>query len=564
MPSEWGTRSEVFQILEGATPYDDKDAELYLRRGWWRGLTLSDWLDRAAQLHPDKLGFIDVQTRMTYAQAREQSMRAAVGLLRLGIRSLDRVLVQLPNWSEFVPAYFALQRIGAIPVMLIDRYREHEIERLAQLSGATAWIVPARYHKVDYAPIIDEVLKLVPAIKQVISVRGEVEGRGFASLGRLVAETEPTPAELERLAGLRPDPMQVAHMGPTGGTTGTPKIVPRTHNSLGCCVEFCSLAWTQNCDDVTLIVGSIGHDLSLSKGFIGSVITMGTIVLLDTTDVDVICETIEREQVTAVVWVPTLAQRMLESDSLEEHELSSLKKMHSAGAAALPGLIEEIDSRLGAKFFNGYGATEGMATITGATDDLETVISSVGRPSCPGDTYKVVGLDGNVLPAGSSGELLVKGPGVFTGYYLNDEENARAFDADGFFRTGDVARISREGRVTITGRIKEMINRGGESISATVIEKLIDRHPEVAAVAVVAMPDPVMGERVCAYVQPKAGCVLTFETVITFLREEKASVLELPERIEFIAEMPYTPAQKTDKKALQADIAAKLAAEQDH
>jgi 2,3-dihydroxybenzoate-AMP ligase len=552
----------VFRSLEGANPYKDKDAELYLRRGWWLDLTLSDYLDRAADTYPDKVGFIDLRTRMTYAQAREHSVRLAVGFMRLGIRPQDRVLVQLPNWSEFVPAYFALQRIGAIPVMLIDRYREHEIERLALLSGATAWIVPTRYRKVDYAPIIEEVLSLVPALKQVVTVRGEIEGQDFADLSRLIEETEPTPIELRRLAELHPNPMQVAHMGPTGGTTGTPKIVPRTHNSLGCGVGCCSLAWTQGPEDVTLIVGSIGHDLSVSKGFLGSVITMGTIVFLDNTDTEVICQTIERERVTAVVWVPTLAQRLMQYESLDTHDLASLNKMHCAGAAATPGLIRDVVARLGIRFFNGYGATEGMSTITGAHDDLDTTTSSVGRPSCPGDVYKVVDFDGSELPTGSSGELLVKGPGFFTGYYLNDEENAKAFDADGFFKTGDVACISEDGCVTITGRIKEMINRGGESISATVIEELIDRHPDIVAVAVVAMPDPLMGERVCAYVQTKNGCELTFEAVVAFLREENASVLELPERIEFIAEMPYTPAQKTDKKTLQADIAAKLAAEQ--
>jgi len=236
--------------------------------------------------------------------------------------------------------------------------------------------------------------------------------------------------------------------------------------------------------------------------------------------------------------------------------------MHSGGAAALPGLIEQVVNCLGATFFNGYGGTEGMTTITGPDDDLQTVTSSVGRPSCPGDDYKVVDFSGKTLSPGESGELLLKGPGVFTGYYRSDEENAKAFDAEGYFKTGDVACISENGYVTITGRIKEMINRGGESISATVIEKLMDRHPDIAAVAVVAMPDPLMGERVCAYVQPQAGCELTFEAVIAFLREEKASVLELPERIEFIDRMPVTPAQKLDRNALRKDIAAKLAAEQ--
>jgi non-ribosomal peptide synthetase component E (peptide arylation enzyme) len=549
-------------LLEGATPYREEDAARYLRDGWWRGLALSDWLDRAADTHPNEVGFIDSESRLTYGQTREQSIRLAVGLVRLGIRPLDRVMIQLPNWNEVAPLYFALQRIGAIPVMLIDRYREHEIERLAELSGASAWVVPLRFRKTDYLPIIEHVLGHNRAIKQVITVRGEATEQGFASLRRLIDETEPTLAELDQLAALRPDPMQVAHMGPTGGSTGTPKIVPRTHNSLGATAEFCSQAWTLDRGDTNLIVGSIGHDLSYTKGFLGSVITMCPVVLLDATDSESICKTVEREKVTAVVWVPTLAQRLLEFEDLDNYDLTSLAKMHSGGAAALPGLIEKVTTRLGVTFFNGYGATEGMTTITAATDDLQTIISCVGRPSCPGDEYKVVDFDGRTLPTGESGELLVKGPGVFTGYYLNDEENSKAFDADGFFRTGDVARISEDGCVTITGRIKEMINRGGESMSATVIEKLMDRHPDIAAVAVVAMPDPLMGERVCAYVQPRTGCDLTFEAVVTFLREEKASVLELPERIEFVAEMPYTPAHKTDKKALQADIAAKLAAEQ--
>jgi non-ribosomal peptide synthetase component E (peptide arylation enzyme) len=181
--------------------------------------------------------------------------------------------------------------------------------------------------------------------------------------------------------------------------------------------------------------------------------------------------------------------------------------------------------------------------------------------TCPGDVYRVVDAKGTVLPPDTPGELVLKGPGVFTGYYQNDEENARVFDADGFFHTGDLAKMNAKGYVTITGRLKEMINRGGESISATQVEDLIDRHPDVASVAVVAMPDPVMGERVCAYIQLKAGAKVTFEEVIAFLRAEKASVLCLPERIEFVEAMPYTPAQKVDKNALRADIIRRLQTE---
>jgi 2,3-dihydroxybenzoate-AMP ligase/mycobactin salicyl-AMP ligase len=308
-------------------------------------------------------------------------------------------------------------------------------------------------------------------------------------------------------------------------------------------------------------VGSIAHDLSFGKGFIGSVITLGKLVMLDSTDAQTICEVIEREGVTSVIWVPTLAQRLLQYEDLDTYDLSSLKKMHSAGGAAFPELVREVFGRLNMRFHNGYGATEGMTCITCAEDDIETVCSTVGRPTCPRDEYKVVDLDGNTLPPNTPGELLVKGPSVFTGYYKNPEENAKVFDGDGFFKTGDVAVIDDNGYIRLTGRLKEMINRGGESISATVIESLINRHPDVAMVAVVSMPDPLMGERVCAYIQPVAGCTVTFEMIITFLRSEKASVQQLPERIEFVEAMPYTAAQKLNKTALKEDIAGKLEAE---
>jgi len=290
----------------------------------------------------------------------------------------------------------------------------------------------------------------------------------------------------------------------------------------------------------------------------GSIITLGKVIFLDSADDQEVCEIIEREKVTSIIWVPTLAIRMLQYHDLDKHDLSSLKKMHSAGGASHPDLVRDVTKRLKMKFYNGYGGTEGMTTITRTTDDLETICITVGRPTCPYDTYKVIDKEGNELSPNMHGELVLKGPGVFTGYFNNPEENKQAFTKDGFFRTGDVATIDEKGYITITGRIKEMINRGAESISATQIEELISRHPDVAAVAVVPMPDPLMGERVCAYIQPKAGAQLSFDEIISFLKEQKASVLQLPERIECIDAMPYTGAQKLDKKSLREDIEKKL------
>ena len=546
--------------LEGFTSYKAEDAELYTRRRWWSGLTFGDVLDRAADIHPQKEAFVDQETRLTYGGAREWTNKLAIGLMDMGIQPLERVLVQLPNWNEFVFAYFALQKIGAITVLLIDRYRQFEINHLISLTGATSWIVPSTYRKTDYVPIINDVLHEHPELAHVITVRGEGDQRPFTSIERLIEETELTKDNLARLASRRPDPMQVAHMGPTGGTTGAPKIVPRTHNSLITGIEYCAKAWDQSNEDINLLAGPIGHDLTFSKGFVGSIITLGKIIFLDSTDDKGVCETIEREKVTSIIWVPTLAQRLLQYEHLNKYDLSSLKKMHSAGGASHPTLVKDVMEKLKMKFYNGYGGTEGMTTITRTTDSLETICSSVGRPTCPYDTYKVIDKDGNELPLGREGELVVKGPGVFTGYYHNPVENKQVFTQDGFFRTGDLATIDEQGYIRLTGRIKEMINRGGESISATEIERLISRHPRVATVAVIPMSDPLMGERVCAYIQPKAGTRLSFDEVISFLKEQKAAVLQLPERIEFIDAMPFTGAEKIDKRSLREDIEKKIEA----
>ncbi len=543
--------------LEGFTPYKAEDAERYKQLGCWADLTFGDILDRAADRYPDKEAFVDSESRLTYAQARDTANRLALGLMNLGINPTDRVLVQLPNWNEFVLAYFALQKIGAVNVLLIDRYRQYEVKHLIQLSGATAWIVPEKYGKIDYLPIVGDVLEEHPQVRNVILVRGK-EHEPYFSLEKLLADAELTDENLARLAETRPDPMQVAHMGPTGGTTGLPKIVPRTHNDLLCGSEYCARAWDVDAGDTYLLAGPIGHDLMFTKGLLASILTYGKTVFLDSTDPEDICRTIEKERVTALVWVPTLAKRLVEFEGLGNYDLSSLSKMHCGGGASLPDLIKAAREKLGCTYFNAYGGTEGQTTITRSDDELETLYKTVGRPTCPHDIYKVVDRDGRELPPNTPGELLLKGPGVFTGYYKNPGENAAVFDKDGFFRTGDVAKIDEKGYVTLTGRIKEMINRGGESISAAEIEELISDHPDVVLVAVIPMPDPDMGERVCAYIQPKPGAKLSFNEIISFLKDRKASVLQLPERIEFVDAMPFTKAEKVDKTALREDIEHKL------
>ena len=199
-----------------------------------------------------------------------------------------------------------------------------------------------------------------------------------------------------------------------------------------------------------------------------------------------------------------------------------------------------------------------MNVQTGLDYDMETVRRSVGKPTCPYDTYRIVDEKGRELPPNTPGEIAVKGPGVFTGYYNAPEENEKTFDKDGFFRTGDLAMKDESGNIILTGRIKEMIKRGGESIITVEIENLIIQHPDVAAVAVIGMPDPVMGEKACAYIQSKPGAKLTFDEIISFLKGKDASVLQLPEKIEFMDSLALTKTNKVDKRALEEDIKKKI------
>jgi 2,3-dihydroxybenzoate-AMP ligase/mycobactin salicyl-AMP ligase len=543
--------------LAGCTPYKKEDADKYNRLRWWAGIPLGDMLDKAADIYPDKEALVDGVKRLTYAQLKNKTDKLAFGFIDLGIKPLDRILVQLPNWAEFIYAYFALQKIGAIPILLLAKHRQNEISHLLQLTEANTWVVAQKYHKTDYLPIIDDVLQNSATIEKVILVRASGSG-SFLSLESLIQQAELTDEQLSTLADRRPDPMQVAHMGPTGGTTGLPKAAPRTHNGYLSRVEYAARACEFNNHDICLVAAAASHDLTFSMAVCITIFTFGKLVMLDSFEPQVVCETIEREKVTAIVWVPTLASRLIHFNGLKDYDLSSLKKMHCGGGVSSPELIRAVHEKLHCTFFNGYGGTEGMSLLTRPHFSLERVCSSVGRPTCPYDSYKIVDQNGKELPPNTPGELIVKGPGIFSGYYKMPRENEKVFDKNGYFRTGDQAMINASGDFVLTGRLKEMINRGGESISATDIENLILTHPGIIAVVVVPMPDPELGERVCAYVQRASGAKLDFEEIISFLRDQGASVLQLPERIEFVDEMPYTKAEKMDKQALVQDIKNKI------
>ena len=544
-------------LLEGFIPYEKEDADKYNMLRWWPDITFGDMLDKAADVYPNKEALVDNTSRLTYSQIREKADRLAISLMELGIKRQDRVLLQLPNWNEFIYSYFALQKIGAIVVLLISRYKQTEVNHLCRLTEATTWILSERFGKIDYIPIIDDVLKTNPGLRHVILVRDK-DSKRFLSLEKLIDKADLSDANRHKLAERRPDPMEVAHMGPTGGSTGLPKVAPHTHNSYISRSEYTARAWDLNSNDTCLIVAPVGHDLSFGTGICPTILTFGKLVMLDSTEPEDILSMIQKEKVTAVAWVPALASRLVNFEGLKDYDVSSLQKMYCGGQASQTNLVKDVYEKLGCKYINAYGGTEGMSTMTRLDYDQTTVHTTVGKPVCPYDKYKIIDENGKELPPNTPGELVIKGPCMFTGYYHAPEENEKAFTDNGFFRTGDQAMIDTSGNVILTGRIKDIIKRGGENISPIEIEELIVTQPDVAQVSVVGMPDPVLSERVCAYVQLKPGAELSFEDIISFLKDKGASILQLPERIEFIDSIPLTEAGKTDKKFLREHIRKKI------
>lgn len=536
--------------LEGYVGYKKEDAKRYTQNRWWLGLTLGDLLDKAADLYPRKEALVQDDTRLTFAQLREKKDKLAISFIELGIKKGDRVLLQFPVWHEFVYSFFALQKIGAITILLLPTQGAIETEHFCKMTRAVAWILPKTYRKTDYSDAIEKVRRSNPQLTKIILLRAE-HTDPFLSFEKLMTKGNLTQSSVKKLLRRKPKPTDVALILPSGGTTSLPKAVPRTHNDYICGVEYKARGLELNSFDTSIIMTPLGHNMTLNAGLIAAVFTFGRTVLLDSTRPEDFCETVQKEKVTSGPIVPTLLKRILEFEDLKQYDLSSLIRLNVGGAYSSSSFISEVIEQIGCKYCNSVGSTEGLAYQVRLDDDYETVTKCVGRPLNPYDTIKVIDPDGKELPANTEGELVGKGPTVFTGYLNLPEQNKRSFTEDGFWRTGDLGIIDDNGCVRITGRIKDIIIRGGENVSANAVEELVSAHPDVKDVAVIGMPDKDLGEIVCAFIVPMSGKRPTLDDVTTFLIKKGVGKLLLPERIEYIDAIPLTRIGKPDKEALR-------------
>jgi len=528
-------------MLPGCTPWPQELAELWRRKGYWSGEVLGDLLRPWSESDPERIAVVTEDRCLTYRELDLAADRLAAGLHRVGIRPQDRVVVQLPNSPEFITTAIALFRLGAPPVFALPAHRSHEIKYLCEHSQAVAYIIPDVYQKFDYRQLAREVQGSVASVKDVIVVGDAGEFRAMEQLF----------SAPERFAP--PEPDDVAFFLLSGGTTGSPKLIPRTHNDYGYQLRASAQGLGFDSNGVYLAALPIGHNAALGcPGVLGTLRLGGKVVLASSPSPGDVFPLIEQEGVTLTTLITPLVSLWMQAAELLPVNLSRLL-LQVGGAKLDPEMGWKVQPRLGCRLTHWFGMAEGFLSYTRVDDPPDVIVHTQGRPLCPSDEMRVVDSHGNDVKPGNVGELLVRGPYTIRGYYKAEEYNSTAFTPDGYLRTGDLARITASGHMTVEGRLKDVINRGGEKVSPEEVESHLLAHPRISHAAVIAIADETMGERTCACVVCE-GQKVTLDGMKTFLRARGLADYKLPDRLVLVASVPRTSLGKINKAALRDTV----------
>ncbi|HEX4246980.1 MAG TPA: AMP-binding protein [Pseudonocardia sp.] len=551
----------VAVLSDGVVPWPAEYVERYTKAGYWAGRPLGELLRQAADRTPDAPALVDPAAglRLSHAELAERGDAAATRLRALGLRAGDRMLVQLGNGWEFVVLTLACLRAGIVPVMALPAHRRTELTHLAGHSGAVAIAVPDRLGGFDHQKLAHE-LVAAGGIRHVL-VAGDELAAGSLDLRALCAPSGHPDDDRLASAATPPDSGAVAVFLLSGGTTGLPKLIARTHDDYAYNARASATLCEVDPDSAYLVSLPAGHNFPLAcPGILGTLLAGGRVVLLSSPEPARAFRTIAAEGVTHTAVVPAVASRWLEYAT--EHgagRLGTLRVLQVGGARIADALARRVRPVLGATLQQVFGMAEGLLNYTRLDDPEDIICGTQGRPLCPDDEVRLVDEHDRDVPDGAPGSLLTRGPYTPRGYYRAAEQNARAFTEDGWYRSGDICRWTPDGNLIVEGRDKDMINRGGENVSAEEVENLVYQLPAVRQVAAVAMPDPELGERVCVYVVPRSGATVSLAEVRAALELAEVARFKLPEELVTVTALPVTKVGKIDKNALRRDIARRLA-----
>ncbi len=529
--------------LEGFVPFPADRATAYRAAGYWAGRTLDTVLTDAAQRWPDRTAVLDAVGggALSYAELDGQANRAAAGLRGLGVAPGDRVLLQLPNSCQFAVALFGLLRAGAIPVMCLPGHRAAELAHFAAVSRATGLLIADTTNGFDYRAMARDLVADHPTVRHVV-VDGDPGP--FLSWSQLCGQS---PAGS---AATLADPGSPALLLVSGGTTGTPKLIPRTHDdyvfNATASAEVCRL----RADDVYLVVLSAGHNFPLAcPGLLGAMTVGATTVFGSDASPEAAFAAIARHGVTVTALVPALAKLWAQACDWEPVTPRSLRLLQVGGAKLEPEDARRLRAALTPGLQQVFGMAEGLLNCTRLDDPPELVDHTQGRPLCADDELRIVDPAGEPVAPGQEGELLVRGPYTLNGYFRAERDNERCFDPDGFYRSGDLVRRTDDGYLVVTGRVKDVICRGGETIAAHDLEEQLLSHSAIFSAAAVSLPDPYLGEKVCAAVVFD-GPPVTLAELNAYLDERGVAAHARPDMLVAMATLPVTPIGKIDKEAI--------------
>lgn len=531
--------------------FDAPRSAAYRAAGWWNDDVLGDWLTRNASVHGQRLALRLGEQRWTHAQLRDEVARLADALQRLGVARGEVVAVQLPNIPQFIFAYLAIAAIGAVMQTVHMAYRGADIEALLKHGGAVAVICSDDTAELATASTYLAMQPRLPELRQVI-VAGVGVPPGALALADLAA---PEPASMPQMSLKGSDAFLLLH---TSGTTSSPKGVPHAYQDFLANARLSAEALAVSCDDTLLSAAPFTHLYGLFTVNM-ALATGAAIALLPVFSPPALAQAIRVMRPSIGFTAPAHIAACMNAGLFDGLDLTCFRYVQISGSAVPPALGRALESLLGGgRVMQLWGMTELQAGAYTRLEDSAVVRTETTGRASPGTELRIVDAAGLGVAAGEEGELQMRGPSLFQGYLHNEEATREAFDADGWFRTGDLASLDAAGNLRLTGRVKDVINRGGVKFNPADVEALLQKHPAVVEVAVAPIPDAVLGERACCFVVVRPGLSLDFAGMQHHLADAGLSKFKWPERLEIVATMPLTPTRKVIKARLVQDLLQRL------
>lgn len=547
-------------LLDGVRYPDENRLRQYVADGYLGTETLVGAFRQSFRDHKDRLALVGPEGEFTYQAFDEQTDRLGAALLQLGLKPLDRAIFQCGNCNELLLAFIGCLKAGIIPLCSLQAFRKLEIGYLGKLCDARLHFVQGDDPKFDDVGFAEAMQAEVPSLAFILQARGT--RRGSAVLLEDLIRDMPLARAQGILADVTHEPFQAAVFQLSGGTTGVPKIIPRFQNEYLYNMRAVAEWNRYTADDVLFFPTPYMHNLNMGCFFGPFLLSGATVTVAPDLSEDTLQALVRDYEPTwfgvAGPILNRIAPVLLRSTPAERLRRNFIVPKNAANLTRLTG----------SPTHHIFGMTEGVIMFTRPEDPQEIREQSVGRPVSAADEVRIVhpGTEDDV-PDGEAGEALFRGPYTIRGYYKSEKEDATRFTADGFYRSGDLmssAVVDGKRYYFFRGRIKDVVDRGGEKINAEELENVINEHPSVLASAVVGMPDKVYGERVCAFVLLKPAAVaagLTLPALTQFLEQAGLAKFKWPERLEIIPEFPLTASGKLSKVLLRDRIVQCLQAE---